>query len=147
MTPREVGSLPVDAQKLAVFLGEWKTEGSMIAGKDRSAVSGNWTFVEAVGGFGVRGIMQTEIEGVGAFEEIELIGFDPVDSKVHLFSMNKFTIRDHVGGWKGESLVTLYEGGDSGRRVTEEITVEVIAPSRMLGHVTERVDDEIVLTT
>lgn len=147
MSDSEYEQVPQDARKLSVFVGDWVVEGTMTDASTRSVVSGGWTFVEAIDGFGVHGMMKTDIEEIGSFEEMELIGFDAVDSTIHLISMNKFTIRDHIGHWSGDKLVTVYEGSGTNGRVTEEITVEVISPQRMLGHVVESVDDLVVLTT
>jgi hypothetical protein len=139
---------PDQAKKLAAFLGEWRVEGVLRAGDDQAAVSGRWRFEKAVDGWGVLGVMDTEIEGMGVFEESELIGFDAVDGKVHMFSMNKFAIRDHVGGWTDENtLVVRYTGEDEGKLVTEDITVEFRPPSRMMGRVVEQADGGILITT
>lgn len=123
-------------------------EGSLAVGDDRAAVSGRWRFEEAVNGWGVLGVMDTEIEGMGAFQENELIGFDSVEGKVHLFSMNKFAIRDHIGGWTDqETLVVRYEGDDEGKLVAEEITVEFLKPDHMTGRVIEQSDGVVLITT
>lgn len=92
--------------------------------------------------------MDTQIEGMGAFEENELIGFDSVEGKIHLFSMNKFAIRGHIGQWTDQNtLVVRYTGEDEGKVVTEEITVEFTKPGRMTGRVIERSDGEVLITT
>lgn len=92
--------------------------------------------------------MHTEIEGMGSFEERELIGFDAVDENVHMFSMNKFTIRYHIGGWEDDTtLKTSYEHETEGTRTVEVITVRFETQDRMAGMVVEQVDGKTVLTT
>lgn len=140
--------LPIEAKMLSAFLGEWTVEGFLTAEEVPVAVSGMWRFEKAVNGWGVVGTLNTQIEGMGAFEESELIGFDAVESKIHLFSMNKFAIRDHSGSWIGEKkLVVLYEGTHEGRQTTEEITIDFVAPNRIIGTVIERTDGVMTITT
>lgn len=142
------GLPPDEAKRLAAFVGEWTVVGSLALGMDRAMVSGQWRFEEAAGGWGVFGKMNTEIEGMGAFGENELIGFDEVGGNTHLFSMNRFTIRDHVGGWADEdTLVVQYVGIDEGKQVTEEITIEFVEPGRMVARVIEQAGGEIIITT
>lgn len=146
MAPGE--SLPDEAKRLVAFIGEWDVTGSMSDGTDQFPVTGRWMFTEAIDGWGVNGIMVTDIEGMGSFEESELIGLDAVTGEVHMFSMNKFTIRDHVGGWEDDhTLVTRYAADDGGTRTVEVITVTFHDLDRMTGSVVEQVDGETVLTT
>lgn len=139
---------PEEAERLSAFIGEWQVEGLMSDGSDHFSVAGQWRFTEAIDGWGINGSMQTDIQGMGSFEECELIGFDAVRGKVHMFSMNRFAIRDHVGGWKDEStLTTEYEDEDDGSRTQEVITVRFNTPDRMSATVVEQVDGQTVLTT
>lgn len=143
------GLPPDEAKRLAAFMGEWTVAGSLMIGEERAEVSGRWRFEQAIDGWGVIGIMRTEIEGMGTFEENELVGFDEVGGNIHLFSMNKFTIRDHVGGWTGEDTLLLEYSGTNGegKLVTEEITIDFIRPDGILGHVIEKTDGEVMVST
>jgi hypothetical protein len=139
---------PADAARLTAFLGEWRVEGTMSAGEFPAVVSGTWRFEPAANGWGVLGFLETEIEGMGAFEERELIGFDAEEGIIHLFSMNKFAIRDHQGGWTdANTLVVRHRGMHAGTDVAEEITIDVVAPGRMVGRVIEHADGSVVVTT
>ena len=140
--------LPIEAKRLAAFLGEWRVEGTLSAEGFPAAVSGRWTFEQAVNGWGVRGTLHTEIEGMGAFEESELIGFDETEGMIHLFSMNRYAIRDHSGGWIDETKLSVqYKGKQEGKDVTEAITIDFVAPGRMVGGVIEKADGVVVITT
>lgn len=75
MTTVDDGLPPIAAQRLTAFLGEWQVDGSLTAEQVPVAVTGNWRFERVVEGWGVLGAMDTEIEGMGAFGERELIGF------------------------------------------------------------------------
>lgn len=62
--------------------------------------------------------------------------------------MNKFTIRDHRGGWIDDNkLVVRYEGVHDGTQVSEEITIDFIDPDRIIGRVVEQADGVIMITT
>lgn len=140
--------LPLSAHGLALFIGDWEVKGSLTDGVGSFLVTGNWAFRQAADGWAVSGGMSTVIEGSGSFAECEVIGLDAVSGRVHLFSFNKFTIRDHVGGWSDDrTLVTLHESQSEEPAVTEEITVKFPTPNRMTGLVVEKHDERVVLTT
>jgi hypothetical protein len=140
--------LPQEAERLAIFIGAWSVEGTLRTGDGDAPVSGSWTFDQATDGWGVRGVMETEIEGMGAFEEAELIGFDAATGQVHLFSMNRFAIRDHVGSWTtADQLTVEYEDDDGDHVVTEVITIDVETADRLVGRVMESADGETTIET
>jgi hypothetical protein len=92
--------------------------------------------------------MDTDIEGMGTFEESELIGFDTVGGQVHMFSANKYAIRDHLGDWtRDDQLTVRYRGIDGDSAVTEEITVDFEGPDRIVARVIEHADGAVVMTT
>lgn len=148
MTPIDDGLPPEDAKRLAAFLGERTVQGALKAGELPAAVSGRWRYEQAVDGWGVRGILATEIEGMGTFEENELIGFNAAEGKTHLFSMNKYAIRDHSGDWAGKyRLAVRYVGVQEGHEVTEKITIDFVTPHRMVARVVEEANKEVVIIT
>jgi hypothetical protein len=113
-----------------------------------SAITGQWRFMRAVDGWGVLGEMKTEIEGWGTFEETEIAGFDPAEGKVHLIGMNKFVVRDHIGGWiDPTTLKVLYRGRQGGKEVTEEVTIDFSTPDIQRGWIVEKVDGVVAITT
>jgi hypothetical protein len=139
---------PVEARRLEAFLGEWNVVGTLTTEEGPAVVSGRWRFESAVNGWGVLGVLHTEIEGVGAFEENELIGFDANEGKIHLFSMNKFAIRDHTGGWLDEvRLRVQWQVAQGSAHVIEAIEIEFATPDRMIGRVIETTDGVVVATT
>jgi hypothetical protein len=131
-TDRE--SIPVEAERLRAFLGDWDVHGTLTAGKNPAAVAGRWHFAKAADGWGAQGEMTTEIEGMGAFEEHELIGFDPIEKKVHMISMNKFAIRDHSGDWQSETqLSVVYAAMVDGHEANERISLDFGNPNGIRG--------------
>lgn len=136
------------ARRLSLFVGQWDVSGCLRDGTEALAVTGHWTFNTVGDGWGVSGDLHTSIEGSGSFDERELIGFDAAGGQIHMFSVNRFTIRDHIGAWSDEkTLVTVYENqGDEGL-TTEEITVRFPTPTRMTALVIEKLDGRTVATT
>jgi hypothetical protein len=142
------GTTPVEAVRLQAFAGDWVVSGTLDAEGTPSAVSGSWHFEPAADGWGVRGRMETTIDGMGTFEEDELIGYDPTDGAVHMFSMNRFAVRDHRGGWATEDeLEVEFTDRQDGRTVSEIIAIRFVGADRMEARVIELADGELVVTT
>jgi hypothetical protein len=133
---------------LAALHGDWTVEGLLRSEGSAASLSGRWSFAQTADGWGVRATMQTEIEGWGAIEECVLIGLDAASGSIRHFSMNKYTIRDHIGGWTGDNtLVVSYMGIQEGKEVGEEVTIDFVAPERIIAHIVEQADGEVIITT
>lgn len=149
VTHMTTGQAPEAARRLTAFIGQWKVVGALREGDSEAVIVGEWRFEPAMDGWGVRGVLQTDIEGLGGpMEEFELIGFDAPAGNVHMFSANRYAIRDHVGGWTADDrLKVRYQGKVGARVVTEEITLNLDGRGRMVADIVEQVDGEVVLTT
>jgi hypothetical protein len=114
-----------EAKDLGVFLGDWKVEGVMTFEGTPLKVAGRWKFDRAAAGWGLKATLKMEIEGMGLYEEDDLIGFDPSDGMVHLFTLtNTAAVHDHKGNWKNTRRLFLeYAGIQDGKTLTEEISV------------------------
>jgi len=146
-TPKDSAVKPEPARKLDALLGAWVVAGSITSGDAPARISGRWQFTPAAGGAGVRMAGQTSIEGLGTFEEEELIGFDPGDGTVHIFSLNLLAVRDHIGAWRDDrTLVVEYNGTQGAKHCWEQITL-AIDGDRMHATVVETLDGEVVATT
>ena len=142
------GTTPVEAVRLQAFAGDWVVSGALDAEGTTSAISGRWHFEAASDGWGVRGRMETTIDALGTLEEDELIGYDPTDGVVHLFSMNRLAVRDHRGGWVDEEQLEVeFTGRQEGREVSETFTIRFVGVDRIEARVIERADGELVVTT
>lgn len=139
-------AVPEKARQLHAFVGSWDVEGEMVAGEDRQSIGGHWEFEVAADGWGVTGTLSTDIEGMGRIDECELIGFDASTELVHMVSMNRLAIRDHIGEWEEDTLVTRFRSDDRGSTV-EEIRVRFPDPDRMDASVAEYEARQLVLTT
>jgi hypothetical protein len=61
--------------------------------------------------------------------------------------MNKYAIRDHSGDWDGEGRLAVRSiAVQEGQEVTEEITIDFVAPHRMVARVVEEANGEVVIT-
>lgn len=148
MSTSKVDQRPGDAERLESFLGSWEVKGRLSSPQSQSAVVGKWHFDRAIDGWGVVGRLTTTIEGMGEFEEAEVIGLDAETGQVHMFSANRFAIRDHVGGWTdSHHLVVEYEDTGGATATKEVISVHFAEPGRMDARVVESADGEVVLTT
>ena len=138
---------PEPFEKLKIFLGTWNVSGEMITDDIPKSVSGQWIFKEAADGYGLKVESQTSIEGFGTFEENELIGYDSGDMVIHLFSLNKFAVRDHIGNWTDDHTLYLeYNGNFDGKACREVITITIIE-DKMGSKIIETLDDvQTVLT-
>jgi hypothetical protein len=139
---------PDDVRRLAAFVGHWDVAGSLTAGEDSGAVTGLWKFAPTIDGWGIRVTSETSIEGLGDFTEAELIGFDPAEGKLHMFSLNRFAARDHTGSWVAEDAFSVrYNGEVDGVDVVEEINIQFVDDNHLAAHIEERNDDALAITT
>ncbi|MEM2910963.1 MAG: hypothetical protein QXM52_04595 [Candidatus Bathyarchaeia archaeon] len=66
-------------------------------------VKGTWKISSAAAGWGALNIGLMEIEGMGTYEEVDIIGFDPSEKLVHIFSLtNTAATHDHKGRWSDD---------------------------------------------
>ena len=139
--------IPEPARQLEVFIGIWEVSGSMAMEGKSLNVTGRWQFSRIANGHGIRTTSQTTIEGLGAFDEEELIGFDPGDGKIHLFSLNKFAVRDHVGTWKEDQVLYVeYTGIQEGKQCHEGITIR-FEGDQMHADIVETLEGKVIVTT
>lgn len=139
---------PAEVQKLESFVGEWEVKGFLTAGDETSAITGLWKFEETVDGWGIKVTSETAIEGMGEFSEAELIGFDPAEEKMHMFSLNRFAARDHIGSWEADNTFSVrYAAEVDGTQVMEHINIRLVDADHMVARVEEFNDTVLAITT
>jgi hypothetical protein len=109
---------PKEAEGLKKFLGEWSmsivfvmADGTVVKGKAIAKC-------ELVSlGRGIHIVMKGEMEGIGEYEEHDLVSFFKEDGKVHFFSVTSTdAVHDHIGNWVDDStLVVDWRGLTSGK--------------------------------
>lgn len=150
MTTGDSSVLPAEATTLVKnFVGVWDVEGEMdVVGESKAPISGVWTYREVADGIGVSGHLATTIEGVGTIEEAELIGYDIVGRRLHMFSMNALAVRDHVGDWESDDrLKVTYRETANGTDASEEISIIFERPGLMHAKVVEFASGSVVVRT
>lgn len=76
-TLSELFPLPEGAKKLCAFAGNWSVEGILTFGGTPFRVTGTWAFSSAVAGWGILNVGHLNIEGMGAYEEVDLLASIP----------------------------------------------------------------------
>jgi hypothetical protein len=120
--------LPAESKRLQVFLGSWEVEGTLTFMKRTYSVKGMVKFSSAAAGWGVLATAKLEIEGLGLYEETDLLSFSRDEEICHFFAVtNTGAAYDHKGDWSDEKTIGFsYEGLRDGKRYEEllEITVK-----------------------
>lgn len=103
---------------------------------------------KAAGSWGLKTKFTMDIEGMGAYDEDDLLGFDPGEGKVHLFSLtNSGATHDHKGDWTDDSTLHLeYTGLQDGKPYKEDIIVKFTRPDRMSILEVDRVEGRVTMT-
>jgi hypothetical protein len=120
--------LPAESKRLQVFLGSWEVEGTLTFMNRTYSVKGMVKFSSAAAGWGVLATAKLEIEGLGLYEETDLLSFSRDEEICHFFAVtNTGAAYDHKGNWSDEKTIGFsYEGLRDGKRYEEllEITVK-----------------------
>lgn len=140
--------LPNEARRLQFFLGDWNAEGSLTFQGRPFKVSGSWKFTSAAAGWGILNIGKLDIEGLGAYEEVDILGFDPGEKMFHFFAVtNTGAARDHKGRWSDDNTFSvLHEALQDGKTYREEIEVKIMSPIEFTVHERDTLDSQTVTT-
>lgn len=144
----DIFPLPSEASKLKVFLGDWKVEGTLTFEGKPFKVRGFWRATSAASGWGVLNVGKMEIEGLGAYEEFDILGFDPGEKIFHLFSVtNTAAAHDHKGKWSGEDSISfVFEGLQEGKVYKEEIEAKFRSPMEFTLYEKDTLDGQVIST-
>jgi hypothetical protein len=144
----DIFPLPNEAKRLQFFLGDWNAEGSLTFQGRPFKVKGLWKFTSAAAGWGILNIGKMDIEGLGAYEEVDILGFDPGEKMFHFFSVtNTGAARDHKGRWLDDNTISVFhEALQEGRTYTEEIEVKITSPREFTVHERDSLDSQVITT-
>lgn len=125
--------LPVEAKRLEFLIGQWNIEGYLVFGGKRLRAKGVWMLSWAASKWGVLNVGEMEIEDMGVYEEVDIIGFDTGQRLYHLFSVtNTAATHDHKGRWLDEETLSFtYEGLEEKKPYREEIEIKIISPNEL----------------
>jgi hypothetical protein len=124
-TPAEVTTV------LDRMVGTWTSNdvAVQIKGEQKKA-SGRVTCQKAAGA-GVQCRVQATMPGMRE-EETNLIGWDPVDGKVHLFAVNSRYTHDHVGTVQGDVLKLEFSATRDGKPYLEQLSFTFKGPKEVV---------------
>ncbi len=112
--------------KLDALIGTWKGEAEMREpGKPPVKTSVDVTCRATAGSSGVSCDARFASPEMNYLES-DLFGYDAAAAKVHWFAVtNAGEVHDHVGEWTGDRLTVRYSGRSAGKKLTEDVTLEL----------------------
>jgi len=141
----DVFPMPEEAKKLRVFLGEWRAKGTLsFDGRDID-VRGTVKASTVAAAWGVLVIGKLEIEGLGEYEEADLLTFEQGASMFHYFSVtNTGAAYDHRGKWASDSKIDfLFEGHQRGMPYSENLTFYLPDLNHIVVHESDTLDGKV----
>jgi len=85
---------------------------------------------------GIRTEMRLDAEGMGAYHEDDLWGYDQWEKKIHFYSVTSTgAVHDRSGKWKDDKTLELHwEGLYEGKPTTEDVVLRWAADSEIRVH-------------
>jgi len=72
-------------------------------------------------------IGKLDIDELGSYEEVDILGFDPGEQMFHIFAVtNTAASHDHKGKWVEDTLSVVYEGLQEGKNYRMEIVIKIL---------------------
>jgi hypothetical protein len=114
-------------------VGDWDIEGVLSYRNRLFRLKGDCRFARAAAGWGVLNVAKMELEGLGSYEEVDLLGFDRESGTFHYFAITKTgSTRDHKGKWLSDDSITfVYEGMQKGTSYLEQIDLKIQNPNEL----------------
>jgi len=133
-------------KSLQVLIGDWIAEGTLTFKGKAFNITGTAKLMSAAAGWGVANFSKLDIEGVGSYEEVDVIGFDPTEKLFHFFSVtNTGAARDHKGKWLDDKTIRFdYEGLQEGKTYVEEISVNIPSSRELTIHERDTLDGQVI---
>jgi hypothetical protein len=132
-------SLPKPVADMQCLVGHWKGGGSMLLGKDTAKISATWSCKRTSAQFGVLcSFRVTGIPGVAAYEETDLMGYEPNTHTYHWYSVtNAGETHDHVAQPSSGPMRFVFTGTQEGKPIKEVIELNFAPDSK---HVSGRAE-------
>ena len=125
--------LPKPVEGMECLIGTWKGAGTVSMGKDKAKIDATWTCNRVSAKWGVMCTFHvTGIPGVAAYEETDLMGYDPNTNTYHWYAVtNAGETHDHVAqASDGSKHQFIYSGTQEGKPVKEVIDLELTKDSK-----------------
>ena len=144
----DIFPLPVEAKRLHFFLGNWKVDGGLTFMGRTFGVKGDAKFSLAAAGWGVLVIAKLEIEGLGVYEEADILAFNRNEKTYHFFAVtNTAAAFDHTGNWLNDNVISFsYEGSHDGKKYKEELSIIIQDQNQITINEKDSIENQIVTT-
>ena len=115
-----------EVELLGRLVGDWSVDltakmpdGSLLHGK--GTVRASELSMER----GIRTELRLDAEGLGAYHEDDLWGYDQWEKKIHFYSITSTgAVHDHSGTWKNDNTLELHwQGLYEGKQATEDVVL------------------------
>jgi len=126
-----------ELELLGRLVGDWTVDltakmpnGTLLRGKGTVRAS------ELTMDRGIRTEMRLDAEGMGAYHEDDLWGYDQWEKKIHFYSVTSTgAVHDHSGKWKDDKTLELHwEGLYEGKPTTEDVVLRWAADGEIRVH-------------
>jgi hypothetical protein len=147
-TLSDVFPLPVELSRLRVFLGNWVVEGTLTVINRTFPLKGVANFSSVAAGWGVLVTGKLEIEGLGFYEETDIMCFNRDERLYHFFAVtNTGAAYDHKGDWVNDNTLGFsYAGLQDGKSYREELEIIIYAPDQIAISERDFIDSQITTT-
>jgi hypothetical protein len=128
-------TLPKPVADMECLVGQWKGAGSMAMGKDTAKINATWSCKRTSAQFGVLcSFHVTGIPGVPAYDETDLMGYEPNSNTYHWYSVtNAGETHDHVAQPpKDNSIQFVFAGTQEGKPLKEVIQLDFSKNSKQV---------------
>jgi hypothetical protein len=143
VAPRQASAsdaLPKPVADMECLVGQWKGGGTMAMGKDTAKITASWSCKRTSQQFGVLCAFHvTGIPGVAAYDETDLMGYEPNSNTYHWYSVtNAGETHDHVATPPSGNVIHFeFNGTQEGKPLKETIELDFAKDSK---HVTGRAE-------
>ena len=117
------------------LVGSWKGSGTIAMGKDKAQIDATWNCKRTSAKFGVMCTFHvTGIPGVAAYEETDLMGYEPNSNTYHWYSVtNACETHDHVAKIpEANDIQFVFNGTQEGKPLKEVIDLSFAADSKSI---------------
>jgi hypothetical protein len=138
MKSREIGLLGKRLGDWTVDLAAKMPDGTSLRGK------GTARSTELSLERGIRTEIRLDVEGMGAYHEDDLWGFDQWDKKIHFYSITSSgAVHDHSGTWKDNKTLELHwRGLYEGKPTTEDVVITFAGDNEIRVHEVDTSDGQ-----
>lgn len=127
--------LPKPVADMECLVGSWKGAGTIAMGKDKAKIDATWNCKRTSAKFGVMCTFHvTGIPGVAAYEETDLMGYEPNTNTYHWYSVtNAGETHDHVAKIpEGNDIQFVFTGTQEGKSFKEVIDLSFAGDSKSI---------------